>query len=52
MGPVELAEWMGGNPFLEILDVFGGGFDRKISRQENRLFTAHNKTEPSLPSWP
>ncbi|MGM0490149.1 MAG: hypothetical protein ACQESR_25765 [Planctomycetota bacterium] len=35
MGSVELAEWTGGNPFLEILDVFGGVFDRKILRQEN-----------------
>ncbi|MGM0490436.1 MAG: hypothetical protein ACQESR_27240, partial [Planctomycetota bacterium] len=37
MGPVELAEWTVGNPFLKNLDVFGGRFDRKILRQENRV---------------
>ncbi|MFO8174527.1 MAG: hypothetical protein R6T96_09615, partial [Longimicrobiales bacterium] len=34
---MELAEWTGGNPFLEILDVFAGPFDGKILRQENRV---------------
>lgn len=35
MGRVELAKWTGGNPFLGILDVVGGRFDRKMLRQEN-----------------
>ncbi|MGM0486427.1 MAG: hypothetical protein ACQESR_06665 [Planctomycetota bacterium] len=37
MRAVEPAEWTGGNQFLEILDGFNGRFDRKISRQENRV---------------
>ncbi|MFO7905782.1 MAG: hypothetical protein R6U98_24200 [Pirellulaceae bacterium] len=37
MGPVKLAEYTGGNQFLEILHDFGGRFDRTIPREENRV---------------
>ncbi|MFO7906243.1 MAG: hypothetical protein ACQESR_14340 [Planctomycetota bacterium] len=51
MGPVELPEWTADNQVLEILAVFGGRFDRKISRQENRVLTKDQlQTTNALPN--